>query len=192
MTRIQRFIIKDCVPFWLIWSAFIVLWLIYNSKAIIPDHIKFHISHFYTISGFKNKYSRRSMAAGCDFCYFIVVSTSKPDRPILPLTDTGLYQIELTCTYRPYAHKKCPHMLQHVKEGFVSRAMQLGDTPTQYVNTPSCDLRRDFQTRWDYLLRLNDYMTQDKYGLKAHELNNLFHIWFYYSKTRDRSDWFEN
>lgn len=155
MTRLLRFRIKDCVwlnwIFWLIWLAFNVIWLIWHKSIMsytISAKLKFPISCCtFCISGFKHKYSRRSMAAGCDFCYFIVVSTSRPDRPILPLTDTGLYQIELTCTYRPYAHKKCPHMLQHVKEGFVSRAMQLGDTPTQYVNTPSCDIRGDFGTR---------------------------------------------
>ncbi len=87
------------------------------------------------------------MKAGCDFCYFIVVSTSHPERNILELVDTGIYQVELTCTYRPYAHKKCPAVLKRIKEQFVRKAIALGDTPTQYVNTPSCDVRGDFGTR---------------------------------------------
>lgn len=87
------------------------------------------------------------MYAGCDFCYFIVVSTSNPQRTILELVDTGTYQVELTCTYQPYAHKKCPAVLKQVKEEFRQLAVSLGDVPTQYVNTPSCDASQDFGPR---------------------------------------------
>ena len=84
------------------------------------------------------------MYAGCDFCYFIVVSTSQPERPIFPIGETGRYQIELTCTYEPNKNKACPRVLQHIKEKFDRDARALGDTPTQYVNTPSCERTDDF------------------------------------------------
>ena len=89
--------------------------------------------------GLNQKYSPGSMAAGCDFCYLIIVSTSKPLRPILELVDTGDFQFELTCTYDPHKTNRCPVVLSHAKDSLNRQGERLGESLTQYANTPSCD-----------------------------------------------------
>jgi len=54
----------------------------------------------------------------------------------------GNYAVELECTYNakdPIKSKNCPRLVRNVKHVFNTKAVQLGEKPFQYVNTPSCD-----------------------------------------------------
>lgn len=98
------------------------------------------------VFSFFNKNKPSVKKAGCEYCYLVVPSTVK--ESFLPLTDVGKFQIELTCSYPPNANVACPHVLRDIKEELVKRALYQGDTPTQYLNTPTCDYRGDFGNRY--------------------------------------------
>ena len=51
-------------------------------------------------------------------------------------------------TYPPNANVACPRILREIKEELVRRTLREGDTPTQYLNTPTCDVRGDFGNRY--------------------------------------------
>lgn len=115
-----------------------------SSHQVLDDFVFNH-----PVFGLRNKESEAARKAGCEFCYLIAPSSSRPtSESILPLTDTGKYQIELTCMYPPNSGSKCPQVLKKVKEMFRRRAIALGDNPTQYSNTPSCDLKGQFGDRY--------------------------------------------
>ena len=95
------------------------------------------------------------MRNGCEFCYLISVSSSRPsNKTILPLTYTGSYQVELTCTYPPHVGSNCPKILKNIKNRWRRQAYELGDKPTQYANTPSCDRKGKFGNRLIFQLFL--------------------------------------
>ena len=99
--------------------------------------------------GLKNKESEFAKQAGCEFCYLVVPSSSRsPKNPIFKLTKTGKYQMDLTCMYPPNVGSRCPTVLKNIKEKFRRKAIKLGDSLTQYANTPSCDIKTKFQNRY--------------------------------------------
>ena len=51
--------------------------------------------------------------------------------------------------YPPNVGSRCPTVLKNVKEKFRRKAIKQGDRPTQYANTPSCDLKTKFGNRYD-------------------------------------------
>jgi hypothetical protein len=116
-----------------------------SSHAVLDEFVFKH-----PVFGLRNKESKAARRAGCEFCYLVAPTSSRPDS-ILPLTNTGKYQIELTCMYPPNKGSRCPAVLQNVKESFRRRAIELGDQPTQYANTPSCDLKGKFRDRLYFL-----------------------------------------
>ena len=115
-----------------------------SSQHILDDFIFNH-----TVFGLKNKESEFARQAGCDFCCLVVGSSSRsPKNPIFKLTQTGKYQMDLTCNYPPNVGSRCPTVLKNIKEKFQRKAIKLGDSPTQYANTPSCDINSKFQNRY--------------------------------------------
>jgi hypothetical protein len=119
-----------------------------NMMGLSSQHVLDDFVFNHPVFGLKNKDSKLARAAGCEFCYLIVPSSSRSaNRPILPLTATGKFQIELTCMFPPNVGSRCPSVLKHIKEGFRRKAISLGDSPTQYANTPSCDLKGPFGSR---------------------------------------------
>ena len=95
------------------------------------------------------KNSNFAKKAGCEFCYLIAPSSTRAlNESILPLTQTGKYQVELTCMFPPNVGSRCPTVLKNIKEKWRKKALSLGDNPTQYANTPSCDLKGNFGDRW--------------------------------------------
>ena len=99
-------------------------------------------------SGLKHKESKLARKAGCEFCYLIVPSSARsPDNSIFKLTKVGNFQVELTCMYPPNVGSRCPKVLKNIKEKFRRHAIHLGDSPTQYANTPTCDLKTKFRDR---------------------------------------------
>ena len=115
-----------------------------SSQHILDDFIFNH-----TVFGLKNKESEFARQAGCDFCSLVVGSSSRsPKNPIFKLTQTGKYQMDLTCNYPPNVGSRCPTVLKNIKEKFRRKAIKLGDSLTQYANTPSCDIKTKFQNRY--------------------------------------------
>jgi len=115
-----------------------------SSQHILDDFIFNH-----TVFGLKNKESEFAKQAGCEFCYLVVPSSSRsPKNPIFKLTKTGKYQMDLTCMYPPNVGSRCPTVLKNIKEKFRRKAIKLGDSLTQYANTPSCDIKTKFQNRY--------------------------------------------
>jgi len=100
-------------------------------------------------SGLESKnVSAKAKESGCDLCYLIAHSSTRPpEKSIFPLTNTGKFQFELTCMFPPNSGSKCPQILKHVKQKWQSNAIKLGDRPTQYANTPSCDKYSAFGKR---------------------------------------------
>ena len=99
-------------------------------------------------SGLKHKESKLARKAGCEFCYLIATSSARsPDNSIFKLTKVGSFQVDLTCMYPPNVGSRCPKVLKNAKEKFRRQAISLGDQPTQYANTPSCDLKTKFRDR---------------------------------------------
>ena len=65
------------------------------------------------------------------------------------MTETGKFQIELTCMYKPDREAvTCPRLLKNVKEKMVTSALRFGEKPSQYPNTPTCDTIGSFQERY--------------------------------------------
>ena len=75
-------------------------------------------------------------------------STKHYENQIFPLTFTGSFQFELTCMFKPDSGSKCPKVLKNIKEQWRTKAINLGDRPTQYANTPSCDKKTSFGERY--------------------------------------------
>lgn len=121
-------------------------------------------------SAFFNKNKPAVKKAGCEYCYLVVPSTKK--AKFLPLTDVGKFQIELTCTYPPNANVACPKILRDIKEEMVRRAVKYGDTPTQYLNTPTCDYRGDFGNRYWGLSSYPKLLESKSYW----DPDNVFHF----------------
>ena len=103
--------------------------------------------------GRQGKHSSYAANSGCDFCIWFIY-LGNPAQPIFPITgvDTGRYASELTCTYNGKDARKrklCPKVMAKAKERFVQDAANVGQTPFQYVNTPSCDKTGEhFGTRY--------------------------------------------
>lgn len=115
-----------------------------SSQRLLDEFVFNH-----PVFGLKNKESKLAKSAGCEFCYLIVPSSARPlSRPILPLTFTGKFQVELTCMFPPNVGSRCPTVLKNIKEKFRRTAVRLGDSPSQYANTPSCDLKGRFGDRY--------------------------------------------
>ena len=53
--------------------------------------------------------------------------------------------------YPPNVGSRCPTVLKNVKEKFRRKAIKQGDRPTQYANTPSCDLKTKFGNRYEHI-----------------------------------------
>ena len=105
--------------------------------------------YFSLLIGLKYKETAQARKAGCEFCYLIVPSSNRPpEKQILPLTFSGTYQVELTCMFPPDVGSKCPKVLKRLKEKWRRKAIKLGDRPTQYSNTPSCDKKTRFSERY--------------------------------------------
>ena len=95
--------------------------------------------------------SAKAKESGCDLCYLIAHSSTRPpEKSIFPLTNTGKFQFELTCMFPPNSGSKCPKILKHVKHKWQANAIKLGDRPTQYANTPSCDKYSAFGNRYKF------------------------------------------
>lgn len=107
------------------------------------------MQYFSLLIGLKYKETAQARKAGCEFCYLIVPSSNRPpEKQILPLTFSGTYQVELTCMFPPDVGSKCPKVLKRLKEKWRRKAIKLGDRPTQYSNTPSCDKKTRFGERY--------------------------------------------
>ena len=50
--------------------------------------------------------------------------------------------------FPPNVGSKCPKVLKRLKEKWRRKAIKLGDRPTQYSNTPSCDKKTGFGERY--------------------------------------------
>lgn len=113
-----------------------------NLMGLTSQHLLDDFLFNHPVFGLKNKNSYVAKKSGCEFCYLIVPSTMRRDGidpPILSLTRTGSFQVELTCSYPPNVNSRCPQVLHNAKEQFYRNAIKQGDKPTQYYNTPSCD-----------------------------------------------------
>lgn len=113
-----------------------------TSQAILDDFVFHH-----PVFGIRNRDSKSALRSGCEFCYLVVPSSNR-QKSILPLTDTGAFQVELTCMFDPNGNSRCPHILRNVKDLFRRKALASGDRPTQYANTPSCDKKTSFGERY--------------------------------------------
>ena len=113
-----------------------------SSQHVLDDFVFNH-----PVFGIRNRDTKTALKSGCEFCYLIVPSSNRKEN-ILPLTFTGPFQIELTCMYDPRGHSRCPRILRNVKDLFRRKALALGDRPTQYANTPSCDKKTGFSERY--------------------------------------------
>ena len=117
------------------------------------DQPYYYLVHFSILIGLKYKETAQARKAGCEFCYLIVPSSNRPpEKQILPLTFSGTYQVELTCMFPPDVGSKCPKVLKRLKEKWRRKAIKLGDRPTQYSNTPSCDKKTRFGERYVWSL----------------------------------------
>ena len=60
--------------------------------------------------------------------------------------------------FPPNSGSKCPKILKHVKQKWQVNAIKLGDRPTQYANTPSCDKYSSFGNRCIFHSMLQKYV----------------------------------
>jgi hypothetical protein len=62
--------------------------------------------------------------------------------------------------------------LREIKEELVKRTLYQGDIPTQYLNTPTCDVRGDFGNRFWGLNSYPKLLESKKYW----DPDNVFHF----------------
>ena len=107
---------------------------------------KFLLHH--PIFGIHNRDSKMSLESGCEFCFSGIVASNRPSNQNIPVVLKGTFQYELSCLYPRIRGPKCSKVLRNVKEILRRKAMQNGDKPFQYLNTPSCDLKESFKDRY--------------------------------------------
>ena len=107
---------------------------------------KFILHH--PIFGLYNRDSKMSLESGCEFCFVVIVASNRPSNQNIPVVLKGTFQYELSCLSPRIQAPKCSKVLKNVKENLRRKAMQKGDKPFQYLNTPSCDLKESFKDRY--------------------------------------------
>ena len=59
--------------------------------------------------------------------------------------------------FPPDVGSKCPKVLKRLKEKWRRKAIKLGDRPTQYSNTPSCDKKTRFGERYISIKDISEF-----------------------------------
>ena len=137
---------------------------------------KFLLHH--PIFGLHNRDSKMSLESGCEFCFFVIVASNRRPNQNIPVVLKGTFQYELSCLYPRIRGPKCSKVLKNVKENLRHKAMQMGDKPFQYLNTPSCDLKESFKDRYfrpgvyEKLLRTKRYWDPKNRFNHCHSIGN--------------------
>ena len=137
---------------------------------------KFILHH--PIFGLYNRDSKMSLESGCEFCFVVIVASNRPSNQNIPVVLKGTFQYELSCLSPRIQAPKCSKVLKNVKENLRRKAMQKGDKPFQYLNTPSCDLKESFKDRYyrpgvyEKLLRTKRYWDPKNRFNHCHSIGN--------------------
>ena len=115
------------------------------STLDIFENFIFH----HPVFGLFKKESYTARKAGCEFCFLAIVSSKRPATTKIPIILSGSFQFELSCLFpKEITNSKCPHVLKNIKETLKRKAIILGNKPMQYPNTPSCDAKDSFKSRY--------------------------------------------
>ena len=114
--------------------------------------------------GLRNIDSTLSAKSQCEFCFLSIASINSNianglATPILSLSsftsfkdvipiESGNFQLDMTCHYKPNINSMCPKVVKRAKTSMRNAAVLNGERLTQYWNTPSCDTSKDFKRRY--------------------------------------------